>query len=80
MNYSIIPTPPIKVYAKVNDKNEIVNVDSDVFLQDVSGWIYIGEGYGDKYAHAQTQYFDRPIKTSDGKYSYTIVGNTVFAN
>ncbi len=73
-------TLPVKVYVKINDKKEIVQVNSEIFLTDLTGWIYIDEGYGDKYAHAQTHYFQRPLKSDNGKYNYSLIDNNVFAN
>lgn len=60
----------IKVYARVNENNEIIEVGSSIFIKDLTGWIKIDEGYGDKYAHAQSQYFDKPLRNDDGTYNY----------
>ena len=73
----VVPMPPIKVYVRLNDKGEVVAVGSDVFVEDLNGWIYIDEGYGDKYAHAQSQYFERPLKNRDGTANYRFEGNAV---
>ena len=61
---------PIKVYIKINERKEIINVNSSIFIEDTTGWIEIDEGFGDKYAHAQTQYFDEPITNEEGNYNY----------
>ena len=66
-----IKEQPIKVYIKVNANNEIVEVGSSIFIKDLTGWIEIDEGYGDKYSHAQSQYFDKPLMNEDGTYNYT---------
>ena len=75
----IIETPqePIKVYIKVNENNEIIKVESSIFLKDTAGWIEIDSGYGDKYAHAQSQYFDKPLMSEDGKYNFKYVDNNI---
>lgn len=65
---------PIKVYARVNDKGEIIEVASSIFLQDTAGWKVIDQGFGDKYAHAQSHYFDKPLRNEDGSYNYKIGG------
>lgn len=62
---------PIKVYVRINANNEIVEIGSSIFIKDLNGWIEIDEGYGDKYAHAQSQYFDKPLINEDGTYNYT---------
>ncbi len=49
-----------KVYAKI-ENGRIVDVNSDAFLQCFVGWVQINEGAGDKYRHAQGNYFDKPV-------------------
>ena len=60
----------ISVYIKTNSNGYITEVGSDIFIKDFTGWTKIDEGYGDKYAHAQSQYFDKPIVNENGKYNY----------
>lgn len=48
---------PYEVYVKVDEKNRIISVNSSAFLTDFDGWIKIDEGFGDKYHHAQGNYF-----------------------
>ena len=60
----------IKVYIKVNENNEIIEVNSEIFIDDLTGWIYIDEGYGDKYSHAQSQYFEKQLQNENGTYNY----------
>lgn len=72
-----IKEQPIKVYIKVNANNEIVEVGSSIFIKDLTGWIEIDEGYGDKYSHAQSQYFDKPLMNEDGTYNYKYEYNRV---
>ena len=71
---------PIKVYIKVNDKNEVVEVGSSIFIEDTTGWIEIDEGFGDKYAHAQSQYFDKPLINENGVYNYKYINNKIIIN
>ena len=63
---------PIKVYVKVNENKEIIDVGSSIFIKDLNGWIKIDEGFGDKYAHAQSQYFEKPLINDQGIYQYHI--------
>ena len=60
----------IKVYLKTDDNNNIIDINSSVFLTDLTDWIEIDEGTGDKYAHAQNYYFDKPLVTETGIYRY----------
>ena len=68
---------PIKVYVKTNDKGEIIEVNSEIFIKDLTGWIKIDEGYGDKYAHAQGNYFEKPLMNEDGTYNYRLENSKV---
>ena len=65
---------PYIVYAKPNSKGFITAVNSSEFLTDTSGWVEIDSGYGDKYHHAQGNYFPEPIITDGGAYRYKLVG------
>ena len=59
---------PIGVYVKVNEKGYITDVNSDVFIKNLVGWLKIDEGYGDKFAHAQSNYFDMNLVDEVGDY------------
>lgn len=61
---------PIKVYVKVNADGYITEINSEIFIKDFTGWIEIDKGYGDKFSHAQSQYFAKPLINDDGKYNY----------
>lgn len=65
-------TPHI-VYVKLDDANRITAVNSSAFLRDVTGWTEIDRGYGDKYHHAQGNYFEKPIMDERGIYRYRLV-------
>lgn len=66
----IMENEKIKVYIKVNEKNEITEMTSSIFLKDTTGWIEIDEGFGDRFAHAQNQYFPGGLVDDDGNYKY----------
>jgi hypothetical protein len=66
-----------KVYIKVGTESNIVAVDSEYFITDFSNWILIDEGNGDKYSHAQGNYFNKPIVTDKGIYRYRLVDDVV---
>lgn len=61
------------VYVKTNASSYITGVNSSDFLEDTAGWLKIDSGYGDKYHHAQNNYFDQPIRTESGVYRYKLV-------
>lgn len=66
-----------QVYVRVNENNVIIQIESNLTLSDTSGFIYLCEGAGDKYAHAQGNYFpkEKPIMNIDGTYNYKLVNN-----
>ena len=75
-----IKEKPIKVYVKVNLNNEIIEVSSSIFIKDLNGWIEIDNGYGDKYAHAQSQYFNEAIINEYGSYNYRYYSGQILKN
>ena len=64
---------PYIVYAKTNVNGYIAAINSSAFFPDTTGWTEIDRGYGDKYHHAQGNYFPRPIITEGGAYRYKLV-------
>lgn len=66
-----------KIYTKTDKNNCIIGVESDLTLEDTSGYIQIDEGIGDKYSHAQGNYLDKGLMDSNGKYNYKYVNNEV---
>ena len=64
---------PYIVYIKVNNSNYITSINSSAFITDTDGWIEIDSGFGDKYHHAQGNYFSKSIITTGGAYRYKLV-------
>lgn len=62
-----------RVYVKLDSKKSIISVNSSAFLDTVEEWLQIDEGVGDRYHHAQSNYFDLPIYTVDGFPRYKLV-------
>lgn len=58
------------VYIKVDEQNCITAVNSSEFLYDATGWVEIDSGYGDRFYHAQGNYFDKPIYDDRGIKRY----------
>lgn len=65
------------VYVKPNENNYITSVNSSAFLSDPTGWVEIDRGNGDKYHHAQGNYFPESIMTMGGAYRYKLVDGEV---
>lgn len=64
---------PYIVYVKVDEFNRVTSINSSEFLTDVTGWTEIDSGFGDKYHHAQGNYFAQPIMDKRGVYRYKLV-------
>ena len=54
-----------------------MDVNSSAFLSDTTDWIQIDEGTGDRYHHAQNNYFPKPKYDDRGipRYAYVPDGN-----
>lgn len=61
---------PYIVYVKLDDANCITAVNSSAFLTNTDGWTEIDSGYGDKYHHAQGNYFPKSIMDMRGIKRY----------
>ena len=60
----------MRVYIKADSKNRITGINSELFIDDVSGWTEIDSGDGDKFAHAQGNYLPLPLMDENGCYRY----------
>jgi hypothetical protein len=69
----IMQRSPYIVYVKTNSNGYITAVNSSEFLTDTTDWVEINSGYGDKYHHAQGNYFPEAIMTMGGAYRYKLV-------
>lgn len=61
---------PYGVYAKIDDRGRITEINSDAFLSSLEGWVKIAEGWGDKHHHAQGNFLDKPIFADNGVFQY----------
>lgn len=68
---------PYIVYVKLNSNGYITAVNSSAFLTNTADWVEIDSGYGDKYHHAQGNYFPESIYTDGGAYRYKLVDGEV---
>ena len=64
-----------KVYVKVDELNRITEINSNEFINDLTDWIFIDEGIGDKYHHAQGNYFPLTLTDERGIYHNKLVDN-----
>lgn len=64
---------PYIVYVRADETNRITAVNSSEFLPDTADWLEIDRGFGDKYHHAQGNYFDKPLCDERGIFRYKLV-------
>lgn len=60
----------MRVYIKTDDKNRVTAISSEIFISDTTGWAEIDRGDGDRYVHAQGNYFPKPLTDENGVYRY----------
>lgn len=67
----------IKVFVRVDAENRIIDINSSAFVS-LDWGTEIDQGSGDRYFHAQGNYFYHPTYTEDGVPRYKLVdGKTV---
>lgn len=70
----MLETKKSKVYVMANDKGHITRCEGGYTTpEDLTGWVQIDEGAGDKYNLCQSHYFDGGLHTSDGIPRYKLV-------
>lgn len=62
-----------RVFVKINDNGCIIAVNSSAFLSAFDGWQEIDNGVGDKYHHAQGNYFEKPLLDDRGLFNYKLI-------
>lgn len=67
-----------RVYILIDNKNRITRIEGEYSLpQDLTDFILIDEGEGDRYNLAQSLYLEKGLTTEDGIYQYKYVNDTV---
>ena len=69
----------IDVYIKIDESNSIIDVNSNIFINDLTNWIKIDSGKGNKYAHAQNYYFNKPLIDEESLHNYKYIAETMTA-
>lgn len=67
-------TEPYRVFALTDERDRIIDINSDAFLTDTAGWVQIDEGVGDRYHHAQNNYLPGPKYDERGIPRYNLQG------
>lgn len=64
---------PYIVYVLTDRAGLIVDITSSDFLRSREGWTAIDEGYGDRYHHAQANYFPGGLMDERGEPRWQLV-------
>lgn len=71
-------SPKSRVYVLLNKNNTIARLEGEYSLpNDLTNWIKIDKGYGDKYNLAQSHYLAKPLYTQDGIPQYKLDNGVV---
>lgn len=62
-----------RVFALADERDRIIDINSDAFLTDTAGWTQIDEGTGDRFHHAQGNYLPGPLYDERGIPRYKLV-------
>lgn len=65
------------VYARVDSKGVVVDVNSDFFIKDFSGWIPLERGNGISFMHAQNNYLQKPLWDIKGSANYKFIDGKI---
>ena len=66
-----------RVFALTDERDRILDINSDAFLADPAGWTQIDEGVGDRYHHAQGNYLPKSLYDERGIPRYKLVDGQV---
>jgi hypothetical protein len=60
------------VYMHTDEEGRVAAVNSSGFLTDLTDWIAVDEGVGDRYHHAQGNYLDKPLYDEHDRLNYKL--------
>lgn len=70
--------PKSRVYILTDTENRVTRLEGEYSLPtDLTNWIKIDEGYGDKFSLAQSHYLAKPLYTQDGIPQYKLDDDVV---
>ena len=61
-----------RVFVLTDERDRILDINSDAFLADTAGWVQIDEGVGDKFHHAHGNYLPGPLRDYRGIPRYKL--------
>ena len=66
-----------QVYVKTDAQERVIDISSDAYLTDTTGWTQVDEGDGDRYRNAQGNYQDGPMRDEAGRPRYKLADGAV---
>lgn len=67
-----------KVYVLTDGQGRIIRIDGGYTTpEDLTGWVLVDEGCGDKYNLCQSNYLPQPMITDSGVYRYKLAEGRV---
>lgn len=70
--------PKSRVYILTDEQDNVVRIEGEYTLpSDLTGWIFIAEGYGDEFSLGQTHYLDKPLINDEGAYNYKYINGEI---
>ena len=67
-----------RVYILTDDDNNVIRIEGEYTLpDDLTGWIFIAEGYGDEFSLGQTHFLDKPLINDNGEYNYKYINGEI---
>ena len=73
----IMRDEPYKVLVRTDGAGRVLEVNSSAFVEDTDGWTQIDSGYGDRFHHAQNNYFPMPLMDERGVCRYVLTDDAV---
>lgn len=71
-------TPTSRVYALLDDQGRVTRLEGEYSLpDDLTDWVKIDEGNGDKYSLAQSHYLPKALRTEDGILRYKLADGQI---
>lgn len=71
---TVIETPKIKVYVKLDENKIVKRIESSISPIDFTGWMQIDKSDGirdvDIFSHAQSMYLKKRLIDNKGRYNY----------
>ncbi len=72
--------PKSKVYALADAQGRVTRIEGGYTMgsiEDITAWVQVDEGYGDRFNLCQSNYMDKPIMDGRGVHRYKLVDGKI---